>query len=94
MKPSVHCKTDSQDLYTVQCEIPYDFIRKRLTIQVKKGGENLAITKGALNSVLDICDRAETENGELIPIESKRDFILNYYQKLEQRRLPGIGDML
>ena len=84
---------DSPERYTVQSEIPYDFIRKRLTIQVKKDQENLAITKGALNSVLDICDRAETENGELTPIEGIRDSILEIYQRLsgEGYRVLGVG---
>jgi len=54
--------------YTVQCEIPYDFIRKRLTVQVKDGTESFAITKGALGVTLDICMTAETAKGELLPL--------------------------
>ena len=69
-------------VYTVQCEIPYDFIRKRLTVQVQHEGENFAISKGALNSILGICNRAETENGSLIPIEDKRSLIIGQYQQL------------
>jgi P-type Mg2+ transporter len=80
-----------QDGYTVQCEIPYDFIRKRLTIQVKKDRENLAITKGSLISVLDICDRAETDNGELIPIGEKRESILSQYQRLSSQGYRVLG---
>jgi P-type Mg2+ transporter len=68
--------------FTVQCEIPYDFIRKRLTIQVKNEKENFAITKGALNSVLEICNQAETEKGELISMEDRRNVILERYQQL------------
>lgn len=39
-------------------EIPYDFIRKRLTIIVAREGEaagHLIITKGAFSNVLDVC---------------------------------------
>jgi len=68
--------------FTVQCEIPYDFIRKRLTIQVKNEKENFAITKGALNAILEICDMAETEKGELIALEPKREVILDQYRQL------------
>lgn len=68
--------------FTVQCEIPYDFIRKRLTVQVQNEKENFAITKGALNSILEICDTAEMETGELIPIAAKRTAILDQYQLL------------
>ena len=38
--------------YKVQCEIPYDFIRKRLSIQIRNDKENFVVTKGALNSIL------------------------------------------
>ena len=77
--------------FSVQCEIPYDFIRKRLTIQVKNEKENFAVTKGALNSILEICDRAETENGELISIELKRDKILEIYQHLSAEGFRVLG---
>ena len=36
-------------------EIPYDFIRKRLSILVAKNGTHLMITKGAVANVLDLC---------------------------------------
>jgi Mg2+-importing ATPase len=55
-------------------EIPYDFVRKRLSIVIQEnGGERVLITKGALENVLAICvdvrqgertvplDRAEAE---------------------------------
>jgi Mg2+-importing ATPase len=69
-------------VFTVQCEIPYDFSRKRLTVQVRNGQENFAVTKGALNSILGICDRAETEKGELIPMADRRALILEQYKGL------------
>jgi len=68
--------------YTVQCEIPYDFIRKRLTIQVQHEKENFAITKGALNGILEICGQAETEKGELIPMDGQRPKIVEQYHQL------------
>ena len=68
--------------YTVKSEIPYDFIRKRLTVQVCHEKENFAITKGALNQVLEICDRAEADKGVLMPIEGKRASILEQYRQL------------
>ena len=68
--------------YRVQCEIPYDFIRKRLTIQLTNGVENLAITKGALNSIIKVCNRAETAAGEVLQIEEREDAIHTQYTKL------------
>src|SRR5580698_682022 len=66
----------SATVYTVQCEIPYDFMRKRLTVQVKNATKNLAITKGALGVMLDICTTAETEKGDLLPLEERREIIM------------------
>ena len=54
----VHLKLD---------EIPYDFIRKRLTVAVKGNGIlPLLITKGALDNVLAICSRVQTLGGEAV----------------------------
>src|ERR1035437_5799636 len=36
-------------------EVPYDFIRKRLSILIKKDGRYLMVTKGALSNVLAVC---------------------------------------
>ncbi len=72
----------SAAIFTVQCEIPYDFIRKRLSVQVKNGKENFTITKGALSSILEICDRAETGKGELLSIEDRRGLIIEQYRQL------------
>lgn len=77
--------------FTVQCEIPYDFIRKRLTVQVKNERDNFAVSKGSLNSILDICDRAETETGALISIEDKRGAIVEQYRGLSAAGLRVLG---
>jgi magnesium-transporting ATPase (P-type) len=45
-------------------EVPYDFIRKRLSILVSNGGAHLMVTKGALLNVLSVCKSAETSEGD------------------------------
>src|SRR5450755_1242128 len=77
---AVYKSTSTQ--YAVQSEIPYDFIRKRLSIQVKNEKENFTITKGALNSILEICNQAETEKEELISLKDRKTVILEKYQQL------------
>lgn len=72
IKSSYH---DNLDSYSVQTEVPYDFFRKRLTIQVNHGNENIAVTKGSLNSVIEICDRAETTGGRLTSLYDKLEAI-------------------
>ncbi len=49
-------------------EVPYDFIRKRLSILVAHGGRRLMIVKGALNNVLEVCSTAETKDGSVVPL--------------------------
>jgi P-type Mg2+ transporter len=68
--------------YTVQSEIPYDFIRKRLSIQVNHKDQNFAVTKGALNAVLEICVQAEAADGKLIPLKDKLSSIGDKYKEL------------
>ncbi|MGA1990860.1 MAG: magnesium-translocating P-type ATPase, partial [Bryobacteraceae bacterium] len=41
--------------YSKVDEIPFDFNRKRLSVVVRRGGEDLLITKGEAESVLAIC---------------------------------------
>jgi P-type Mg2+ transporter len=40
-------------------EVPYDFVRKRLSILVAHKGEHILITKGAVRNVLDVCSSLE-----------------------------------
>lgn len=84
---------DTDGGFIVQSEIPYDFIRKRLTVQVKNDKDNFAITKGALNSILGICDMAETASGQLISMKEKLADINSEYVKLsgEGHRVLGVA---
>lgn len=45
-------------------ELPFDFVRKRLSVVVKhrKSGKKLLICKGAVDKVVDICSRYELNN--------------------------------
>jgi len=44
-------------------EIPYDFIRKRLSIQIAEASGSIMVTKGAFEQVIGICDSVETSSG-------------------------------
>ncbi len=51
--------------YTKVDEIPYDFIRKRLTVVVRRNDLSpLMVTKGALENVLAVCSRIQVEDQE------------------------------
>ena len=54
-------------------EIPYDFLRKRLAVVVEeKGGQRKLIVKGALEGVLQVCDRMRRGAGTAALDESRR----------------------
>ena len=51
-------------------EVPYDFMRKRLSIVVDENNSSLIITKGALEKILEICSTIEI-NGKIEPLNSE-----------------------
>jgi len=53
-------------------EVPYDFKRKRLSVLVRKDGNNLLITKGAVANVLDVCTSARVGDGRTMPLDMHR----------------------
>jgi Mg2+-importing ATPase len=64
------------DQYTKVDEIPYDFIRKRLTVVVKRNNDKpLMISKGALENVLAVCARVQTMDGETSLDDRQQDRI-------------------
>jgi P-type Mg2+ transporter len=57
--------TTKTDEYAKVDEIPYDFIRKRLSVVVRyRDASHLLITKGALENVLAVCTRIHSLNGD------------------------------
>jgi Mg2+-importing ATPase len=72
------------ELYTKTDEIPYDFIRKRLSVAVCRDKEHILITKGAVSSVVDACDRAEDANGRIVPIADARIAINSRVESLSR----------
>ncbi len=45
-------------------EVPYDFVRKRLSVIVEAGSGRLLVSKGALETVLGVCSRIQARDGE------------------------------
>ena len=79
------------DGYEFKGEIPYDFIRKRLSVEVRHENTNIIITKGALNNILDICDRAEDEQGVVAPIADRLAAIHALYERLSNDGYRTLG---
>jgi Mg2+-importing ATPase len=72
-------------------EVPYDFVRKRLSILAQRGTDRIMITKGALRAVLDVCTRAESSPGVLLPLEDLRADILKRFEALSARGYRCLG---
>ena len=77
--------------YKKRDEIPYDFIRKRLSIVVSSANENIMITKGALDNVLEVCISAEAGNGEIVGIESVIEKINKRYSDYSHKGYRTLG---
>ncbi|THU39547.1 magnesium-translocating P-type ATPase [Niastella caeni] len=58
-------------------EIPYDFIRKRLSVAVNQGANCFFITKGAFKNVLEVCRYIEAPGGTKEPLTEKISHQLN-----------------
>lgn len=49
-------------------EIPYDFVRKRLSVIVREDHETILISKGALENTLSVCSQVHTD-GQVIALD-------------------------
>ncbi len=66
-------------------EIPYDFIRKRLTIVVRAMGDpahHSIITKGAFSNVLAVCSTLTREGGEVPLDDPLRERLSAYFREM------------
>jgi len=73
-------------------EIPYDFIRKRLSVRIREAdGRKLLVTKGALANILECCTQAETASGGLVAIDSQREGIDRRFAEMSDQGLRVLG---
>jgi Mg2+-importing ATPase len=68
-------------------EIPYDFIRKRLSIAIKADANKTLITKGAFTQIISICSSIRLSDGTIESIESHTTEI---DKKFEQFGIDGL----
>lgn len=61
-------------------EVPYDFIRKRLSVVVNKGGRHLMITKGAVKNILEVCVHAEKGDETIVDIDTAKEKINSSFE--------------
>jgi Mg2+-importing ATPase len=77
--------------YKKQDEIPYDFLRKRLSIVVTHDKEHLMVTKGALANILEVCSLAETKEGTTVKIATVKDQIQKHFEEFSNQGFRTLG---
>jgi P-type Mg2+ transporter len=77
--------------YQKQDEIPYDFLRKRLSIAVKQSDLHFMVTKGALTNILDVCSSVETNHGSIVEIGTMLDQIQKLFEEFSNQGFRTLG---
>jgi P-type Mg2+ transporter len=74
-------------------EVPYDFVRKRLSVLVARDGEegSLLVTKGALESVLSVCSAAGLPGGRTVGIGEVEPRVRGHFEELSARGFRVLG---
>jgi Mg2+-importing ATPase len=72
-------------------ELPYDFMRKRLSILFEKDSQHLLITKGALRQILEVCTKTELSHESFIDIETARPKIDERWHEFSNQGLRVLG---
>jgi Mg2+-importing ATPase len=72
-------------------EIPYDFIRKRLSVRILDGGQKLLVTKGALANILEVCSHVEDVSGALVPLVPVMSMINEHFESMSNEGLRVLG---
>ena len=77
--------------YRKQDEIPYDFLRKRLSISVIQNNVHLMLTKGALANILEVCSSVETKDGKTVDISSMQNTIQKQFEEFSNSGFRTLG---
>lgn len=77
--------------FTKADEIPYDFIRKRLSVVVEKEGRYQLISKGAINNIVAVCDKVLLANGSTGKMADYKEAIDKLYLQYSSQGFRTIG---
>ncbi|MHB1297939.1 MAG: magnesium-translocating P-type ATPase [Gemmatimonadaceae bacterium] len=74
-------------------EVPYDFVRKRLSVAVvgPDAVGRLLLTKGAVSNVLETCETAEDAASHTVPLREVRAAIDAHFEQLSARGMRCLG---
>jgi Mg2+-importing ATPase len=71
-------------------EIPYDFVRKRLSVVIGQNGERWMITKGALDNILEVCSQVDIV-GETSLDSAKQEEIRTHFAAWSKQGFRVLG---
>ena len=73
--------SDSDDDWSFIGEVPFDFVRKRMSVVVESGHQRWLVAKGALEPLLERCSAVEV-NGEECDFGIVRDDLMATFERL------------
>jgi len=72
-------------------EIPYDFVRKRLSILVSRHDKHFMVTKGAMQNVLAVCSQAEMPGGKMCEMVEVEESLREAYKAFSAKGFRTLG---
>lgn len=88
----VRMGAEGAEAYSKVDEIPYDFIRKRLTVvAARKDSPAVMITKGALANILDVCSRTQIGNEEKALDDATRAGVMERFEQWSAQGFRVLG---
>lgn len=72
-------------------EVPYDFIRKRVSILIDDAGRHILIMKGAVDGVLETCTTVEYADGRVHDLNEVQTDLQQEFQKFGRQGLRVLG---
>ena len=82
---------EKADGYEKLDELPYDFIRKRLSIAVIKDSKKYLITKGAVTNILEVCTKTIDEKGNITELKPHVEAAMQQFTNCSNDGLRAIG---
>jgi Mg2+-importing ATPase len=76
---------------TLLGELPYDFLRKRLTVLVSDAEGPLLVTKGALEPVLEVCTQVHGADHADTPLDAVREMVQSEFAAYSAQGLRVLG---
>ena len=73
-------------------EVPYDFLRKRLSMMLSIDGKAIAITKGAFKQIMEVCTFIQKDEKTILPLsDTYRDELENQYENFSRDGYRTLG---